>query len=154
MFGLDRIRVSDRIRLNPYPIHIHSKKSDFIHIHIHYPVNGFFYCFNRIGSGQKSTDTDTFAISNAKAPLNAISSLRMLHTEVLFYCCRLITLPPFSQVISLTSIWRQKTFPICKTREYSKFMKNGKMVISVKIQNFSRSQMTKRTSPLESYSEI
>ena len=40
-FGSDRIRVSDRIRLNPYPIHIHSKKSDFIHIH--YPVNGFFY---------------------------------------------------------------------------------------------------------------
>ena len=42
-FGSDRIRVSDRICLNPYPIHIHSKKSDFIHIHIHYPVNGFFY---------------------------------------------------------------------------------------------------------------
>ena len=43
-FGSDQIRVSNRIRLNPYPIHIHSKKLDFIHIHIHYPVNGFFYC--------------------------------------------------------------------------------------------------------------
>ena len=42
----------------------------------------------------------------------------------------------------------------CKTRENSIFFKNGKMVISVKIQNFSRSQMTKRTSPLESSHEI
>ena len=53
MFGLNRIRVSDRIRLNPYPIHIHSKKSDFIHIHIHYPINGFFYCLtgsDRVGN--------------------------------------------------------------------------------------------------------
>ena len=53
MFGLDRIRVSDRIRLNPYPIHIHSKESDFIHIHIHYLVNGFFYCLtgsDRVGN--------------------------------------------------------------------------------------------------------
>ena len=51
MFGSDRIRVSDLIRLNPYPIHIHSKKSDFIHIH--YPINGFFYCFiglDRVGN--------------------------------------------------------------------------------------------------------
>ena len=52
-FGSDQIRVSDQIRLNPYPIHIHSKKSDFIHIHIHYPVNGFFYCLtgsDRVGN--------------------------------------------------------------------------------------------------------
>ena len=42
----------------------------------------------------------------------------------------------------------------CKTRENSNFLKKGKMVISVKIQNFSRSRMTKRTSPLESSSEI
>ena len=41
-----------------------------------------------------------------------------------------------------------------KTRENSNFMKNGKTVISVKIQNFSRSWMTKRTSPLESSREI
>ena len=34
------------------------------------------------------------------------------------------------------------------------FLKKGKMVISVKIQNFSRSRMTKRTSPLESSPEI
>ena len=31
----------------------------------------------------------------------------------------------------------------CKTRENSNFLKNGKMVISVKIQNFSSSRMTK-----------
>ena len=42
----------------------------------------------------------------------------------------------------------------CKTRENSNFLKNGKMVILVKIQNFSRSRMTKRTSPLESSCEI
>ena len=34
------------------------------------------------------------------------------------------------------------------------FSKNGKMVISVKIQNFSRFRMTKRTSPLEYTREI
>ena len=42
----------------------------------------------------------------------------------------------------------------CKTRENSKFRKNGKTVISVKTENFSRSQMMKRTSPLESSHEI
>ena len=42
----------------------------------------------------------------------------------------------------------------CKTRENSNFLKNGKMVILVKIQNFSRSRMMKRTSPLESSREI
>ena len=42
----------------------------------------------------------------------------------------------------------------CKTRENSNFLKNGKMVISVKIRKFSRSQMMKRTSPLESSREI
>ena len=42
----------------------------------------------------------------------------------------------------------------CKTRENSNFLKNGKMVISVKIQNFSRYRMTKRTLPLESSREI
>ena len=42
----------------------------------------------------------------------------------------------------------------CKTREISNFLKNGKMVISVKIQNFSRSQMMNQISPLESSHEI
>ena len=42
----------------------------------------------------------------------------------------------------------------CKTRENFNFRKKGKIVISVKIQNFSRSQMMKRTSPLESSHEI
>ena len=35
-----------------------------------------------------------------------------------------------------------------KTCENSNFLKNGKIVISVKIQNFSSSRMTKRTSLL------
>ena len=42
----------------------------------------------------------------------------------------------------------------CKTRENSNFLKKGKMVISAKIRNFSRSRVTKRTSLLESSREI
>ena len=42
----------------------------------------------------------------------------------------------------------------CKTPENSNFLKNNKMVILVKIWKFSRSWMTKRTSPLELSHEI
>ena len=42
----------------------------------------------------------------------------------------------------------------CETLENSNFLKNGKIVISVKILNFSRSRMTKLTSSLESSREI
>ena len=42
----------------------------------------------------------------------------------------------------------------CETSENPDFLRKDKMVISVKIQNFSRSRMTKRTSPLESSHEI
>ena len=42
----------------------------------------------------------------------------------------------------------------CEKPRKSNFFKKGKIVISVKIQNFSRSWMTKRTSPLESSREI
>ena len=42
----------------------------------------------------------------------------------------------------------------CKTRENSNFLKKGKMVISVKIHNFSRSRMEKWTSPLELSREV
>ena len=42
----------------------------------------------------------------------------------------------------------------CKTQENSNFLEKGKIVISVKIQNFSRSRMMKQTSPLESSREI
>ena len=41
-----------------------------------------------------------------------------------------------------------------KPRENSIFSKMGKMVISVKIRNFSRSWMTKRTFPLKLSPEI
>ena len=41
-----------------------------------------------------------------------------------------------------------------KTRENSNFLKKGKTLISVKTRNFSRSQMMKWTSPLESSREI
>ena len=43
---------------------------------------------------------------------------------------------------------------ICETPENLDFLRKGKMVISVKIRNISRSWMTKRTSPLESPREI
>ena len=39
---------------------------------------------------------------------------------------------------------------LCETPENSNFLKKGKIVILVKIRNFSRSRMTKRISPLES----
>ena len=42
----------------------------------------------------------------------------------------------------------------CETPENYNFLKNGKIVISVKICNFSRSRMTKRISPVESSCEI
>ena len=42
----------------------------------------------------------------------------------------------------------------CKTRENFNFLKKGKIVISVKIRNFSRSRMMKRTFPLKSSHEI
>ena len=38
----------------------------------------------------------------------------------------------------------------CETPKNPDFLRKDKMVISIKIQNFSRSLMTKRTSPLES----
>ena len=41
-----------------------------------------------------------------------------------------------------------------ETPENSNFLKNGKIVILVKIRNFSKSRMTKWTSPLESSREI
>ena len=42
----------------------------------------------------------------------------------------------------------------CKTLKNSNFLKKGKMVILVKIRNFSRYQMTKQTSSLKSSLEI
>ena len=43
---------------------------------------------------------------------------------------------------------------LCETPENPNFLMKDKMVISVKIRNFSRSWITKRTSPLESSREI
>ena len=42
----------------------------------------------------------------------------------------------------------------CETPRNPNFIRNDKMVILVKIRNFFRSQMMKRTSPLESSREI
>ena len=43
---------------------------------------------------------------------------------------------------------------LCETPENPNFLRKDKMVISVKIRNFSRSRRMKRTSPLESSREI
>ena len=48
----------------------------------------------------------------------------------------------------------QTSLTTCKTRENSNFLKNGKIIILIKTQNFCRSQMTKWISPLESSCEI
>ena len=42
----------------------------------------------------------------------------------------------------------------CKTRENANFLRKGKIYFRLKIQNFSRSRMTKQTSPLKSSREI
>ena len=42
----------------------------------------------------------------------------------------------------------------CETQKNLDFLRKDKMKISVKIRNFSRSRMTKRTSSLESSREI
>ena len=42
----------------------------------------------------------------------------------------------------------------CETPKTPDFLRKDKMVISVKIRNFSRSRMTKQTSPLESSRKI
>ena len=47
-----------------------------------------------------------------------------------------------------------KSDAFCETPENPDFLRKDKMVISVKIRNFSISRMTKRTSPLESSREI
>ena len=65
----------------------------------------------------------------------------------LAYACELLRLSKIRDEIPLR---REE----CKTRENSNFLKKGKTVISIKIQNFSRSRMTKRTSPFESSHEI
>ena len=58
------------------------------------------------------------------------------------------------RLIGLRPFWLQRGTLSVKARENPIFLKNGKMVISVKIRNFSRSRMTKRTSLLESSREI
>ena len=45
-------------------------------------------------------------------------------------------------------------FKQCKTPENSNFLKKGKIIISIKIWNFSRSWMTKWISQFESSREI
>ena len=68
-----------------------------------------------------------------------------------YYSCIYITifLDSFIRLNEINIVQR-----LCKTRENSNFLKKGKMVISVKIRNFCRSRMMKRTSSLESSHEI
>ena len=55
---------------------------------------------------------------------------------------------------SMTVNSHPQTFSLVKPRETLIFSKMGKIVILVKIRNFSRSQMTKRNFPLKSSHEI
>ena len=55
---------------------------------------------------------------------------------------------------SLLEAGKFKRMACFMTRENSNFWKKGKIVISVKIRNFSRSRMMKRISLLESSHEI
>ena len=64
-----------------------------------------------------------------------------LNPSYLYLCCTHLIL-----MILLTSIVRPEI--------NSNFLKNDKIVLSVRIQNFSRSRMMKRISPLESSCEI
>ena len=62
-------------------------------------------------------------------------------------------------VVGCVCVWNFKTKFFLRRGEYetpenSNFLKNGKIIISVKTQNFSTSRMTKRISPLESSREI
>ena len=66
---------------------------------------------------------------------------------VFFFLC--ISLIPYKSVE-----WVELSDSNCETPENPDFLRNDKMVISVKIWNFSRSRMTKRTSQLESSREI
>ena len=61
----------------------------------------------------------------------------------------LIHLTCFSDIVNFLDVGT-----CCETPRKSNFLKKGKMVILVKIINYSRSQMMKRTSPLESSREI
>ena len=57
-------------------------------------------------------------------------------------------------VVFALRIWRHYLYEVFETPKNSDFLRNDKMVIPVKIRNFSRSRMTKRTSQLESSCEI
>ena len=56
--------------------------------------------------------------------------------------------------VRVTNLKKELALTKCETPENSNFLKNGKIVISIKIRNFSRSWMMKRISPLESSREI
>ena len=76
-------------------------------------------------------------------------ALQFSHLSGMFFLLYLHILTPAKELFFQGLVcW------ICKTRENSNFLKRGKTVISIKIQNFSRSLMTKWTSPLESSREI
>ena len=59
-----------------------------------------------------------------------------------------------NEIMTNCGLRLEKAANLVKPRENPNFLKNGKIVISVKIRNFSRSWMMKRTTPLESSREI
>ena len=73
-----------------------------------------------------------------------LMTIKVFYISIIFYKL----LPMFMIHVSFLNI------AFVKPGKITNFLKKGKMVISVKIRNFSRSWMTKRTSPLESSREI
>ena len=59
-----------------------------------------------------------------------------------------------NEIMTNCGLRLEKATNLVKPRENPNFLKKGKIVISVKIRNFSRSWMMKRTTPLESSREI
>ena len=98
-----------------------------------------------------------FSPEGVNNPLLAPPNTHYLYLFILFYffdCETIIGRCPKYELTTHSSTMMMgdhtHAHTPCETPRKSNFLKKGKMDISVKIQNFSRSWMTKRTSPLES----
>ena len=115
--------------------------------------------FNATNSGpyyQSMLDTIAEAGPGIKGPMGYQIGNAYLEEEVQYLEVYINTLKAKWTIYGCTIMcdgWNSRTRK-CETPENSDFLREDKTVISVKIQKFSRSQMTKRTSPLESSCEI
>ena len=124
--------------------------------------NGYLFCYNDTAISWCSTKHSLVATSSNHSEIIALYevgrecvSLRSIITHIHNSCC----LTPVTN--SPTIIYEDNAACVaqvrggyikgdrCETPRKSNFLKKGKIIILVKIQNFSRSRMTKRTSQLE-----